>query len=90
MTDYIGFAGVACVLFAYFWQQTKGVRDDDWRHPVINGVGAVLLLVSLVYKPNPASIAIEFSWFAISLIGLVRALRNRQRAKAEKASTTSS
>jgi hypothetical protein len=53
-------------------------------------VGAVLLLVSLVFKPNPASIAIEFSWFAISLIGLVRALKNRQRAKAENASTTSS
>lgn len=66
------------------------MRDDDWRHPVINGVGAVLLLVSLVYKPNPASIAIEFSWFAISIIGLVRALRNRQRAKREKPAATSS
>jgi hypothetical protein len=57
---------------------------------VINGVGAVLLLVSLVFKPNPASVLIEFCWFAISLIGLVRALKNRQRAKAENASTTSS
>ncbi|GJL96499.1 MAG: hypothetical protein DHS20C06_03160 [Hyphobacterium sp.] len=90
MTDFIGFAGVACVLFAYYWQQTKGVGDDDWRHPVINGVGAVLLLVSLVFKPNPASVLIEFCWFAISIIGLIRALRNRQRAKVEKASTTSS
>ncbi|WP_421788658.1 CBU_0592 family membrane protein [Hyphobacterium sp.] len=81
LTDIIGFAGVACVLFAYFWQQTKGVRDDDWRHPVINGIGAVLLLISLIYKPNPASIAIEFAWFGISVVGLVRALRNRQRAK---------
>jgi len=57
---------------------------------VINGVGAVLLLVSLIYKPNPASIAIEFSWFAISTIGLVRSLRNRQLAKREKAAATSS
>ncbi len=81
---------MALILFAYFWQQTRGVRDDDWRHPVINGIGAVLLLVSLIYKPNPASILIEFSWFLISLIGLVRALRNRQRAKREKAAATSS
>jgi|TARA_R110002073_G_scaffold12759_1_gene55678 hypothetical protein len=81
---------VALILFAYFWQQTRGVRDDDWRHPVINGIGAVLLLVSLVYKPNPASILIEFCWFAISIIGLVRALRNRQRAKRAKAAATSS
>jgi hypothetical protein len=35
----------------------------------------------LIYKPNPASIAIEFAWFGISVVGLVRALRNRQRAK---------
>lgn len=81
---------MACVLFAYFWQQTKGVRDEDWRHPVINGVGAVLLLISLIYKPNPASILIEFCWFGISLIGLVRALRARQRAKRENSSATTS
>lgn len=78
------------MLFGYFWQQTIGVRNDDWRHPVINGIGAVLLLVSLVYKPNPASIAIEFCWFGISLIGLIRALRNRQRAKQANSDATSS
>ncbi|WP_421790061.1 CBU_0592 family membrane protein [Hyphobacterium sp.] len=78
------------MLFAYFWQQTRGVREDDWRHPVINGVGAVLLLISLIYKPNPASILIEFCWFGISIIGLVRALRARQRAKRENSSATTS
>ncbi len=81
---------MGCVLFAYFWQQTRGVREDDWRHPVINGVGAVLLLISLIYKPNPASILIEFCWFGISIIGLVRALRARQRAKRENSSATTS
>ena len=63
----------------------RGSRQALWRR-----IGAVLLLVSLIYKPNPASILIEFAWFGISVIGLIRALRARQRAKQENSSATSS
>lgn len=76
--DLVGFVGVAMILVCYFWQQTAGVERTDWRHPAINGLGAILLLYSLIYRPNPASIAIEGFWLLISIIGLVRALKARR------------
>jgi hypothetical protein len=76
--DLLGFVGVAMVLACYFWQQTIGVERTDWRHPAINAVGAVLLLYSLIYRPNPASIAIEGFWLLISIMGIVRAIRARR------------
>ena len=43
----------------------------------LNGIAALLLVVSLIYKPNPASMTIEVFWFAISAYGFVRAVMRR-------------
>ena len=40
-------------------------------------VGAVLLLVSLWYRPNPGAILIEVIWAAIALAALARLLLRR-------------
>lgn len=76
--DLVGYLGVGMILGCYFWQQTAGVARTDWRHPAINGLGALLLLYSLIYRPNPPSIAIEGFWLLISIIGIVRAVRARR------------
>lgn len=78
--DILGFIGVAMIVVAYGWQQSRGIGRDDWCHPAVNGVGAALLLYSLAYRPNPASITIEFVWLVISIYGIWRALRARAKS----------
>lgn len=75
--DTIGIIGVLCILAAYFLLQTEKIRSDELRYPVLNLVGAVLILVSLTHTFNLASFVIEICWIAISLYGIAKILRSR-------------
>ncbi len=46
-----------------------------WRFPAVNLMGATLVLISLIYAWNLPSVVLECFWGAISLYGLVRAIR---------------
>ena len=75
--DAAGLAGVAMVLMAYLLVQT---RHLDARHPLylaVNGIGAVLVLVSLTRAFNLSAFVIQCAWIAISIYGLVRWWRER-------------
>lgn len=75
--DLAGLAGVALVLAAYLLVQ---MRHLDARRPsylVVNGIGAILVLVSLLHTFNLSSFVIQCAWIAISLYGLVRWWRER-------------
>ncbi len=71
----IGFVGVAMVLAAYFANQQRWLRSEDWRFPVVNLVGSCLILVSLYTEWNFPSFVINSCWVAISLWGLVKGRR---------------
>jgi hypothetical protein len=73
--DAIGFAGAAAIVAAYFANQQRWLRSEDWRYPLANLVGAALILVSLVFEWNFPSVVIEIFWIAISLYGTAKALR---------------
>jgi hypothetical protein len=79
MTDLLGLVGVSLVLLAYFLLQAGRVRADDLRYPVVNLVGACLILVSLTRTFNLASFVIEVVWIGISLFGIARILLRRRR-----------
>ncbi len=68
-----GFIGAAIIIVAYFANQTGRLRSDDWRFPLANLAGAVLILASLLTQWNFPSVVIEAFWIAISLYGLLRA-----------------
>ncbi|XBQ15123.1 MAG: hypothetical protein ABL308_09130 [Oceanicaulis sp.] len=70
ITDFIGLAGVACILLAYFLLQIEKVRGDTLAYLLLNTVGACLLIISLMVTFNLASFVIEIFWLAISLFGL--------------------
>lgn len=80
ISDIIGIGGVILVLLAYFLLQTGAVRSDDIRYPVINLVGACMILVSLLRTFNLASFIIEICWIAISVYGIVRIVGARRKA----------
>lgn len=70
LTDYVGIAGVACVLAAYALLQLEQVKSDGVGYLLLNLTGACLLIVSLMVTFNLASFVIEVCWLAISLFGL--------------------
>ena len=76
--DVVGFAGVLFLMGAYFANQQRWLRSDDWRFPFANLVGAGLILVSLLWEWNLPSFVIEIFWIAISLWGIAKALRSQR------------
>lgn len=76
--DLFGYAGVGLVVITYGLSQLGRMDVKRPLYPALNGVGALLILVSLYFRPNPPSVVIEFFWLAISLVGLIRALAGRR------------
>jgi hypothetical protein len=72
-----GFAGAAIGIAAYFANQQRWLRSDDWRYPFANLVGASLILLSLCFEWNFPSVVIEVFWALISLWGIVKSVADR-------------
>lgn len=79
--DLLGYAGVSLVVVTYGLSQMGRMDVKRPLYPALNGVGALLILISLYFRPNPPSVVIEFFWLAISVLGLIRALRNKRGAR---------
>ena len=73
-----GFAGMACVVFAYAYQTAKA-NPSPWLQHGTNLAGAVLLGISLLKNMNPASMALEFVWGGVAIWGLIKAFIGRDR-----------
>jgi len=70
--DAIGLAGVAAIIAAFFLLQAKKVRYDDYSYLFLNGAGAALIIVSLLYEFNLSAFVMESIWVAISIYGAVK------------------
>ncbi len=75
--DVIGLAGVGLLLLAYLLLQAGRMQGDDLRYQLLNLIGALGILVSLVYEFNLSAFVIETAWVLISLYGIARGLRAR-------------
>jgi hypothetical protein len=69
-----GLVGAALVLSAYFANQRGWLDSSDWRFPLMNLIGAGLILVSLFEKWNLPAAVIEAAWAAVSIMGLARSV----------------
>jgi hypothetical protein len=77
LADVIGTVGVAMILLAYFLVQTGRKTAQDLIYPMLNLIGALLLLLSLMVNWNTPSVIIEIFWIAISVYGIAKILRSR-------------
>jgi hypothetical protein len=75
--DTLGLVGALLVCAAYFLVSQRRVEPEGAPYQGLNLAGAVLLLVSLWYRPNPGAILIEVIWAAIALAALARLLLRR-------------
>jgi hypothetical protein len=80
--DLLGYVGVAFVVVTYGLSQVGRMDVKRPFYPAINGVGALLILVSLSFRPNPPSVVIEIFWLAISGAGFLRAIGMRRKPRA--------
>ncbi len=73
--DFLGTVGVALMIVAYLLLQLDRLDSKSLTYSVLNAVGACLVVISLIFKFNPAAFIIEVFWILISILGIVRALR---------------
>ncbi len=76
--DVLGVFGSLIIIAAYFATQRGWVEASDWRFPLANLIGAVLILISLMVAWNLAAFVMEIFWLAISIYGLARAAAARK------------
>ena len=83
LANAIGFAGMACIIFAYAYVTAKPAPNPFVQHGV-NLAGAALLTVSLLVNLNPASLVLEAFWAIIAIWGLAKAMANRRSASSKR------
>lgn len=80
--DLIGNLGVLLILLSYLLLQLGRVRPEGLRFSLANGVGALLILISLIQEFNLSAFLIEAAWLLISAGGVLRyALRRQTEAR---------
>lgn len=70
--DLVGNLGVICILLSYLLLQLDKLDLKSLSYSLINAVGAVLIIVSLIYNFNLSSMVIELVWLSISLFAIAR------------------
>lgn len=79
LPDLGGLAGVLLMLVAYALGQLGRLRVDSVPALLMNLAGAVLVMVSLLFKFNLSAFLMEAAWAVVAMSGLVRlALRKRR------------
>lgn len=70
--DIIGIIGVSIIVIAYFFLQIEKLTVDNIKFSILNIIGSALILYSLTYNWNLASVIIESFWIIISFIGVYK------------------
>lgn len=75
LPDVIGLIGVGFILVTFAGLTLEKMDPKGWRYSAGNGLGAILILISLYYDFNLPSFIIEIAWLMISGFGLWKAWR---------------
>ncbi len=78
LPNIIGIIGVAMILSGYFFSQTHDKFTKTIYYSSLNLLGAILILFSLFYHWNLASVIIEIFWILISCLGIIRFIKRRK------------
>jgi len=70
MPDIIGLLGVCCFLYAYFLLQTSRTTPTSPFYLYLNLGGAVMVMISLLFKWNLPAFLLEAAWAMISMYGI--------------------
>jgi hypothetical protein len=76
--DLAGFIGVLLIIVAYLLLQLDKLPSSSPNYSLLNATGALLIIVSLIFKFNLSAFVVEVFWLLISLFGLTRSLRSKK------------
>ena len=69
-SDVIGSIGVGLIILTYILLQTEKIRSESLAYSVLNGLGAALIVYSLIYNFNFSAFVVESLWVLISIYGI--------------------
>jgi len=72
--DLAGNIGVLMMVIAYMLLQVNKLSSSSVTYLLLNAVGAVLVMTSLVFRFNLSAFLMEAFWLLISLFGLAKPL----------------
>lgn len=78
--DLVGNVGVLLMVIAYLLLQLEKLSSSAVSYLVLNVVGAVLVIISLMFRFNLSAFFMEAFWLLISLYGLTKSLFSRPKA----------
>lgn len=76
--DVAGFIGVLMIVVAYLLLQLEKLRSSSLSYSLLNAAGALLIVISLIFRFNLSAFIVEVFWFLISLLGLTKSLVSRK------------
>jgi hypothetical protein len=77
LLDVVGLLGAVLLMVAYLLLQVNKLQSNGLTYSLLNAIGALLIVFSLLVNFNLAAFLIEVFWVLISLIGIIRYLRPR-------------
>jgi len=72
--DFIGNIGVAVIILSYLALQLERIDSRSYLFCTLNGAGAAMIILSLMFEFNLSAFIVEAFWFLISLLGIIRRL----------------
>ena len=76
--DLVGNIGVLLMVIAYLLLQLEKMSSSEISYLLLNALGAVLVMISLVFRFNLSAFLMEAFWLLISLYGLTKPLFARR------------
>ena len=70
--DFAGNIGIVFVMITYLFLQLGRLKSTSFRFSMLNAIGALLIMISLLDQFNFSAFVIEVFWLIISIVGLVR------------------
>ena len=70
--DLIGNLGVLLMVIAYLLLQLEKLSGSALSYLLLNAIGAILVIISLLFRFNLSAFLMEVFWLLISLYGLAR------------------
>ena len=77
--DLVGNLGVLLMVVAYLLLQVEKLSSSTLSYLLLNTVGSLMVIVSLMFRFNLSAFFMEAFWFLISLFGLAKPLFSRNR-----------
>jgi hypothetical protein len=75
--DLAGNVGVLMMVIAYLLLQLDRLSSSSFTYLILNALGAVLVMLSLMFRFNLSAFLMEAFWLLISLFGLAKSLFSR-------------